>query len=116
MSVAYAEEVATDKAFPHIDVYRTLMDGVQTGWRLATETGYVMYDKTDDNTQLDPDTMVERSVVYYYTGAELPLGYRFSTFPWVAVPRDSVEESYVFGTDTYRHQFQTDQSNKGVLL
>lgn len=116
MSVAYAEEIATDKAFPHIAVYRTYMDGVQNGWRLATETGYVMYDKTDNNTQLDPDTMEEIPVTYYYAGAELPLHYRFSAFPWVAVPRDSVDESCVFGAGTNSHPFQTDQSNKGVLL
>ena len=104
MSAIYTEELATDKVFPHIAVYRTFMDGVQNGWRLATEAEYVMYDSTDKNVWVDPDTMEETPVTYYYTGAELPFLYDFSAFPWVAVPRDSVDEEYIFGVGVNSHQ------------
>lgn len=97
MSAVYTEEIATDKVYPHIIVYRKFKDGVQSGWRLATESGYVMYDTNDHYTESDPDTMEEIPVTYYYTGAHLPLNYNFDAFSWVAVPRDSVDENYIFG-------------------
>lgn len=104
MSSVYTEDIATDKVYPHIIVHRTLMDGVQNGWRLATESEYVMCDNTDKNVQLDPDTMEETPVTYYYTGAELPLYYNFSAFPWVAIPRNSVDEKFVFGVGDNNHK------------
>lgn len=106
MSIAYAEEITTDKVFPHITVYRTFMDGIQNGWRLATEVGFVMYDTNDNYSIFDPDTMEETPVTYYYTCAHCPLNYNFTAFPWVAVPRNSVDESYVFGAGTNSNQME----------
>ena len=36
-------------------------------------------------------------VYYYYVLKVLPLNFNFANFPWVAVPRDSVDENYIFG-------------------
>lgn len=104
MRSVYTEEIATDKVYPHIAVYRTFRDGVQNGWRLITDPGYVMYDSNDHYTEVDPDTMEETPVTYYYTRAELTLNYNFDAFPWVAVSRDSVDENYIFGAGDDNHK------------
>lgn len=91
---------ATEYNFPHITVYRKLRDGVQSAWRFNTEDGYVMYDTRANDTELDPETMEERPVTYYYVVASAPLSFNMDNFPWVAVPRESVDENYIFGLPT----------------
>lgn len=95
MTVTY--EIATDLVFPNITIFRRMVDGVHKGYQMNANDGYVVYDTTANNTELDPDTMEERPVTYYYTGAFLPTNYNFANFPYVAVPRDSVDENYIFG-------------------
>ncbi len=92
-------EIATDIVYPHLTIERRLSDGVLAGYRLTANAGYVMYDTNDKNTELDPDTMAETPVTYYYTVAILPTNFNFDNFSWVAVPRDSVEENYIFGVE-----------------
>lgn len=96
----FTNEVATEYSFPHITVYRTMRDGVHVGWRFNTHEGYVMYDTRANDTEIDPETMVERPVTYYYVVASAPLSFNMSAFPWVAVPRESVDENYIFGVTT----------------
>ena len=100
----YTFEVATDYNFPHIIVYRKLKDGVQTAWRINAEEGYVFYDTTANYTETDPETMEEIPVTYYYTVASLPMRTDMTNFPWAAVPRDSVDENYIFGVDEPEHE------------
>ena len=93
----YTYELATDYNFSHINLYRRYKDGVFNGWKAETEEGYVMYDSTANDTEFDPITMEERPVTYYYVGTTLPKNYNIDNFPYIAVPRDSVDENYIFG-------------------
>lgn len=92
----YTHELSTEYVFPNISVYKKLKDGVQYGWRVNANEGYVIYDPNAPQIELDENEN-EITVFYYYTIKQLPLSFDFSTFPWVAVPRDSVDENYIFG-------------------
>ena len=84
--------------FPNLIVENKYIDGEHRGWRVTPTEGYVFYDLTDEViTELDPETGEEVSVIYYYTLAYLPRNYNFEEFQVVAVPRDSVDENYIFG-------------------
>lgn len=83
--------------YPNITVYDRLADGSPAGWRVNANEGYVYYDTTRNDVELDPDTQEEIPVTYYYTVKLLPRTYNFANFPYVAVPRDSVDENYIFG-------------------
>mgnify|MGYP007115388186 CR=1 FL=1 len=90
-------EVATDLNFPNITIERRYYDGVHSGYRMTANEGYVFYDTTANDTELNPETMEEVPVIYYYTIALLTTNFNFDNFPYVAVPRDSVDENYIFG-------------------
>lgn len=106
----YTYELSTEHNYPGISVYKKLEDGVHYAWEIRANDGYVFYDTTENNMEpvfdpetgdmvFDPETgePVMRPVTYYYTIASLPLRFNFANFPWVAVPRDSVDENYIFG-------------------
>lgn len=90
-------ELATEYSFPNISVYRKYRDGVHVSWYFSSNEGYVMYDTTKTDTETNPDTLEEIPVTYYYTRADCPIDFPFDNFTWVAVPRDSVDENYVYG-------------------
>ena len=108
----YTEELNTNYNFPNIDIFNWLKDGVVIGYRARPQTGYVMYDTTDQTYELqtDPETgdfvldemgnPIEIPVIYYYTMAGFPLAYNFNNFTWVAVLRSTVDENYIFGDVT----------------
>ena len=96
--------VATEFNFPNITVWKKLRDGVHVSWEVKPNDGYVMYDTTANDTELNPETMEEIPVVYYYTIMSCPLNYNFDAFTWVAVPRDSVDENYIFGVGDNDHE------------
>ena len=93
----YTTEISTEHNYPNITVYRQLKDGVLYGWQVNANEGYVMYDPNANDTEFDPITMMPKPVTYYYTIKVLTLNFNFANFPWVAVPRDSVDENYIFG-------------------
>lgn len=93
----YTYEVSTEHNFPNITIYRKLKDGELCGWRANTNEGYVMYNPNDNFSEMNPETGEEFPVTYYYVVKVLPLNFNFANFPWVAVPRDSVDENYIFG-------------------
>ena len=99
----YTKEIATEFTFTGIIVYRTLCDGVQTGWEIRVKEGYVFYDTTANNTELNEETELYEPVIYYYVIAALPMREDMVNFRWVAVPRDSVDENYIFGTGENDH-------------
>ena len=88
-------EEATEFNFPNITIYRRLRDGVQTGWRMNANDGYVFYDTTAHDVEINPDTMEEIPVIYYYRDRYLTLKRDFTNFPFVAVPINSVDEKYI---------------------
>lgn len=99
----YTKELAKDITFPNITVYRQFCDGVHYGYEVLTNTGYVMYDTASENTELDENGN-EVTVIYYYTIFSCPLSYDFDNFSWVAVPEDSVDKNYIFGTGNDDHE------------
>lgn len=100
----YTFVVAEEFNYPNITIYKKLCDGVQTAWRMNANEGYVFYDvnANDVETQFNPETGLEEEVpvTYYYTVRSIPLNYNWNNFHWAAVPRDSVDENYIFGLDT----------------
>lgn len=89
-------EIATEYNFPNITLYKVLKDGEHVRWRFVSNDGYVVYNTTANNTELDSDTMEEIPVVYYYTNVDCPLNYNFNDFTWIAVLRTDVDENYIF--------------------
>lgn len=93
----YTQELDTSFNFPNITVYKKLKDGVHYAYSVKANDGYVMYDTTANNTEIDPETMQEIPVIYYYTEFSCPKNKDFTNFTWVAVLRSSVDENYIFG-------------------
>lgn len=83
--------------YPNMTVYDRFADGVPAGWQVYANEGYVIYDTTANDVQINPDTMEEIPVTYYYTAVGLSKYHNWNTFPYVAVLRDSVDENYIFG-------------------
>lgn len=92
----YTEIVATEYNFPNITIFKKLKDGVHYAWRVATNSGYVMYDTTSNTMDYDEEGNAF-PVTYYYTVAHCPLNYKFGNFSWVTVPRESVPKDMIFG-------------------
>jgi hypothetical protein len=80
-----------------MSVYERYLNGEFAGWEIRANEGYVFYDTTENFTELNPDTMEEIPVIYYYTLALKNKNYNWNNFHYVAVPRDSVDENYIFG-------------------
>lgn len=97
-------EVATEYDFPNITVYRRYKDGVHNSWRVNANDGYVMYDTTANDYEIDPETMEEIPVTYYFTVMSCPLNYPFDNFTWVAVLRSTVDENYICGVGSNDHE------------
>ena len=95
----WTEEINTNFNYPNIDIYNLYRDGELRGYEARTHEGYVMYDTNANYTELDPETMTEVPVTYYYTLFGMPTTYNFNNFSWVAVPRDSVNENYIFNVE-----------------
>lgn len=97
-------ELATEYNYPHINTYRRYRDGELSGWKFETEEGYVMYNPNDETYEEDPETGLEVRVHYYYTQYNASFRFDPATFPYIAVPRDSVDENYIFGGGDNDHE------------
>lgn len=95
----FVYEVATEYNYPNLIVYRRFLNGTQSGWTIRPCEGYVIYDVNATDTEIDPDTMEEIPVTYYYTSVNMPLRYNFNNFHWAAKLRSEVDENYIFGLD-----------------
>ena len=93
----YTYELSTEHNFPGISIYKKLEDGVHYAWEVRANEGYVFYNVNANDTEWNEDLQEEVPVTYYYIIKSLPLNFNFANFPWVAVPRDSVDENYIFG-------------------
>lgn len=96
MTATYTEELATEISVPNIDIYKTFEDGEHFGYKAQARDGFVMYDTTEENFEMADIDSDPVPVTYYYVGALLPLQTDFENFAWLAVPRDSVDERYIF--------------------
>lgn len=91
--------------YPNLTVYDQLWDGVEhEGWKVEANPGYVFFDQNANNTETDPDTLEEIPVTYYYTVKYLNPRYNWANFALVAVPRDSVDENYIFSNPGNNHE------------
>lgn len=113
----YTDVLNTSFNYPNIDIYNNLKDGELNGYKAIAQEGYVFYDVNANDTDLqkdpetgeiifDPETglPIEIPVTHYYTLAIFPKTYNFNNFPYVAVPRDSVDENYIFGDVDNEHE------------
>ena len=66
-------------------------------YRVTPNVGYVFYDTTERNYELDPETGLEREVTHYYRLAYLTRNYNFDNFSFVAVPESEVPADHIFG-------------------
>lgn len=89
---------AEHNIYPNLTVYDRFWNGTEPdGWRVNANEGYVFYDENANNTEIDPNTGEEKTVIYYYTVMALSYRYNWANFALVAVPRASVDENYIFG-------------------
>ena len=108
----YTETLDTSINIENINVYKKINDETNelAMYVARPADGYVMYDTTDNNTVpvVDPETgrpmenpetgeWIETPVTYYYTIMYCPKTTNFDNFTWVAAPRDSVDENYIYG-------------------
>lgn len=101
----YTFEVSTEhNIYPNITVYDRFRDGVLNGWRVNANEGYVFYDENAEDTILDPETMEEVPITYYYTIRYLNPNYNWANFALVAVPRNSVPADQIFGGGNDNHE------------
>lgn len=99
----YTDVLDTSFNYPGIDIYQRLKDGVFRNYLARAQEGYVFYDTTANDVELDPETMEEVPVTYYYTIRIFSVIYDMANFSLVAVPRDSVDENYIFGAGNNDH-------------
>ncbi len=90
--------------YPNFTVYDRYFDGEPSGWRVITNEGYVFYDTTENNIMFDPETEQEIPVTYYYTEMLLTRYFNWDNWSLVAVPRDSVNENFIFGGANNDHE------------
>lgn len=115
----YSEVLDTSINLENINVYKKINEETNEHvmYLVRPVDGYVMYDTTANDTEpvidsetglpvTDPETgaVVERPVTYYYTVMYCPKTTNFDNFTWVAVPRDSVDENYIFGGGNNDHE------------
>lgn len=100
----YTYELSTEHNYPNISVYKILKDGILNGWEVRANEGYVMYDPNRNDMEWSEEEQSDVPVTYYYVIKVLPLRFDFTNFPWLAVPRDSVDENYIFGVGDNDHE------------
>ena len=88
---------ADHNIYPNITIYEKYFNGEFSGWEFRANDGYVFYDTTANNVELDPETNEEIPVIFYYTLASKPKTYNWNNFHYVAVLRSTVDENYIFG-------------------
>lgn len=99
----YTEVLDTSFNYPGIDIYQNQIDGVFNNYIAKAQEGYVFYDTTANDVETDPETMEDVPVTYYYTIRYFSRYYNMANFSLVAVPRDSVDENYIFGVGDNDH-------------
>lgn len=92
----YTQEIETDIMLENMTVYKVFRDEAHSSYKIFANEGYVIYDTNDNNIETDINTGEIRPVVYYSLNVGVPKNYNFSNCSWIAVPRDGIEEKYIF--------------------
>ena len=101
----YTYPISTEhNIYPNLTVCDRLRDGEHRGWQVTANEGYVFYDANANDTTLDPGTMEEIPITYYYTIRILNRNYNWDNFALIAVPRDSVHADQIFGVGGNNHE------------
>ena len=101
----YTYEISVEhNIYPNLTVYDRFRDGLLYGWRVNSNEGYVFYDENAEDMTIDPETMMEVPITYYYTVRYCPPTYNWANFALVAVPRDSVPADQIFGVGEPEHE------------
>lgn len=89
----------TDYNFPNLIVEGAYNaeTNAHINYRVTPAEGYVFYDSTAQDKELDPITGELVDVIYYKVLAYIHKNFNFDNFPYVAVLRSSVDENYIFG-------------------
>lgn len=82
--------------YKNLTVFDRFADGEAAGWRVDANEGYVFHDTTENSVEINPETMEETPVTYYYGNIHLPRRFDWANFSLVAVPRDSVDDRFIF--------------------
>lgn len=62
----------SDYKIPHISVFNKFWDGELSGFRLIADDGYVLYNAQMDEKIINPQTMEEETLKYYFKNADIP--------------------------------------------
>ena len=54
----FTTELATDIIFPNMSIYRKYCDGVLSSYEVYPNSGYVLYDVSDENYEIINDSMM----------------------------------------------------------
>ena len=100
----YTKEIVADFNFPNITIWKILANNVLSFYEVKTDSDYVMYNPNANDVEVNPETMEEVSVVYYYVIKVLPQTYNFGAFPWVAVPREGIDNKHIFDSNAEAHK------------
>ena len=84
-----------DFNFQNITIEKIVKDGEVTRFEARPNNGYVMHDPNENDVEFDENGK-SNSVSYYRTIAGFPKNYNFANFPYVAVLRSTVDETYIF--------------------
>ena len=95
MEITYT--VSPTITLPNITVEEKRADGVLKAHRLTAHTGYVMYNINANDTELNPETMEEVPVTYYYRQATVNIRVPVENWGWVAALESEVDGNYIFG-------------------
>lgn len=92
----YTFEISLEhNIYPNLTVYDRFRDGVHIGWKIEPNDSYVFFDTSEDSKEIDENGK-ETPVNYYFTVIYLPTSFDWHNFSLLAVPRNSVDEKYIF--------------------
>ena len=95
----YTREIESNFNHNNIIAYRKYCNGMQYAWSFEAAKGYVMYDtKANDFIPIEDEygNIIEEPCIFYCLSIFCPLNYDLDNFSWVAVPRESVDENYIY--------------------
>lgn len=97
-------ELATDIILPNITVERAYVNNELKAYRLTANAGYVMYRTDANDVTIDPDTLEEIPITYYYRQASMNVRVPIENWTWVAVPESDAPADNIFGGGDNDHE------------
>ena len=87
----YTFLLAEDIVLPNIFVYRKLLNGAPTAYRLEAAEGYTMYDTAAQMLSEEPTTGKMLVIRNYTKDVRCPRKYDFGRCTWKAIPEGEME-------------------------